>query len=465
MTAVPKRFSGWSPRFALAGAGVLLLMGIAVALYDDRFAAEQHRREIGVEAAILARSVAAAVQFDDHSAAEEYLNALRANPEILSATAYDARGAAIGTLSQDRAGMPMSFARGSHANQSGLISFVVPITQRDSRIGTVYLSASPENPDTRIARLAGVVLLAAMAALVLVVLAQDRAALAGANLELEKRAADLVLANQRLKSEMRVRRNAEEALHQSQKMEAIGQLSGGIAHDLNNYLAVIRGSLSLVKRRSSKTEAEVQPYIASALEGVDRAAGLTRRLLAFARRQPLEPQTIAPEKLIQGMFDLIRRTIGERVVVETRFESQWLINCDPNQLETVILNLAINARDAMPDGGKLGIATRDRSLQCHAGAAPYQFIPGDYVEISVRDNGTGMSEDVRKRALEPFFTTKPQGQGTGLGLSTAFGYIRQSGGYLSIESSPGNGTAIVILMPRCLAQNQMTTDSKTRDAA
>ena len=460
-----KRFTGWSPRMAAAGAGVLLLMGIAVALYEDRFAAEQHRRQIGGEAAILARSVAAAVQFDDRRAAEEYLDALRANPEILSATAYDARGIPIGAISRGREKAPISYSHALHANRPGQINFLVPIWQKDNRIGTVFLSAATENSYTRIARLAGVILLAAMAALVLAVLAHDRAALAGANRELERRAGDLVLANQRLTSEMKVRRSAEEALHQSQKMEAIGQLSGGIAHDLNNYLAVIRGSLGLLNRRPSQTEAEIQSYITSALEGVDRAAGLTRRLLALARRQPLLPQTVAPEKLIEGIFDLIRRTLGEGVVVETRLESEWLVNCDPSQLETVILNLAINARDAMPDGGRLLIATRNRTVQSLVDASPYEVAPGDYVEIAVHDNGVGMCEEVRKRALEPFFTTKPQGRGTGLGLSTAFGYVRQSGGSLSIESAPGKGTTVSILMPRHVARNHAPLDCAARDAA
>ena len=469
MTAVRKHPAAWSPRFTVVSAGLLLLMGIAVAFYEDRFAAEQHKREIGAEAAILARSVATAVQFDDRGAAEEYVDALRANPEIFAAAAYDAQGVAIGAIPREPGRSPVSYSRALHSIQPGQIKFVVPITQRGNRIGTVYLSASPENPNTRIARLAGVILLAAMATLLLAVLAQDRAALADANSELEKRATDLVFANQRLTSEMKVRRDAEEALHQSQKMEAIGQLSGGIAHDLNNYLAVIRGSLNLLKRRASEAGKDVQPYIqpyiASALEGVDRAAGLTRRLLAFARKQPLLPQSVAPEGLIEGMLDLIRRTIGERVVVETRLESTWLIDCDPSQLETVILNLVINARDAMADGGKLVIATRDRTIQGQVGGIPYEFVPGDYVEITVRDNGSGMSEEVQNKALEPFFTTKPQGRGTGLGLSTAFGYVRQSGGYLAIESSAGQGTAIVILMPRSAAKNQPRLDSGTRDAA
>jgi len=465
MTPARQHIPGWSPRVTIAIAGVLMALGIAAAAYEDRFAAERYRQQISEEAGILARSVAAAIQFGDRAAAEDYLNALKADPEILSAAAYDIRGISIGAVSRDRAKLPVSRRPEMQSNPSEGIEFLVPVTQKGNRIGSVYLSASPESPGTRAARLAALMLLAAMAALVLGVLARDRAALAGANLELEKRAADLVHANQRLKSETRVRRDAEEALHQSHKMEAIGQLSGGVAHDLNNYLAVIRGSLHHLKRRRSLEGADIEPFIASALEGVDRAAGLTRRLLAFARRQPLLPQAVAPEKLIEGLLDFIRRTVGDSVVVETRLESSWLINCDPSQLETVILNLAINARDAMPDGGKLVIATHDRAIHGHIGAAQHERVSGDFVEIKVLDNGTGMSEEIRKRALEPFFTTKPQGQGTGLGLSTAFGYIRQSDGHLSIESNVGKGTAIAILMPRFVAQKQSQTGCTTRDAA
>lgn len=456
---------GWSSRLAVASAGVLLLVGIGVAAYEDHFAARLHRREIHGEAAILARSVAAAVQFEDRAAAEEYLNALKANPEIRSAAAYDDRGISIGAVSRRGSNSPKANLEAVKSNPSEQIEFLVPVTEKGNRIGTVYLSAMPENRGTRTARLAGVVLLAAMATLVFAVLAADRAALAQINYELEKRAADLFLANERLRSETEVRRDAEEALHQSQKMEAIGQLSGGIAHDLNNYLAVIRGSLNLLKRRASQAEAEVQPYIAAALEGVDKAAGLTTRLLAFARKQPLLLQAVAPEKLIEGMLDFVRQTVGEGVAVETDLQSRWLINCDPSQLETVILNLAINARDAMPNGGRLAIETHDRTVQSHVGSAQGQSASGDFVEIMVRDNGAGMSDEVRKKALEPFFTTKPHGRGTGLGLSTAFGYIRQSGGNLSIESSPGKGTAIIILMPRYIAQKQSGGNCTTRNAA
>jgi signal transduction histidine kinase len=445
---------------------VLLLLGIAAAAYEDRFAAQRHSAEIREEAEILAQSVAAAVQFGDRAAAKDYVNALEANPEIRSAAVYDLNGAAIVTISRDGAKAPSArLSRPPAHPGSGELRFLAPVNQKGNRIGTVFLSALPEDLGTRAARLAGVVLLVAMAALLLAFLSADRLALARANLALKRRAADLFLANLRLKSETKARRETEEALHQSQKLEAIGHLSGSVAHDLNNYLALISGSLNQLTKRVSRTGTGILSYIDAAQEGVDRAAGLTRRLLAFARKQPLLPQAVTPTELIQGMLDFIKRSAGEKIALETRLDATWPIYCDAGHMEAVILNLANNARDAMPDGGKLVISTRDRTVRKLPGAAQDEFVPGEYVELIVRDNGAGMNEEVRKRALEPFFTTKPQGEGTGLGLSTAFGYIRQSGGYLWVESAPGRGTAITILMPRHLAQARTQPACVARDAA
>jgi signal transduction histidine kinase len=220
-----------------------------------------------------------------------------------------------------------------------------------------------------------------------------------------------------------------------------------------------------MKRSIAQGQTSIESYIEAAQEGVDKAAGLTRRLLAFARKQPLLPQPVEPGQLIEGMLALIRRSVGERIAIDTRLRASWLIHCDPNQMENVILNLANNARDAMPDGGTLVISTRDRTVRSRHDLAQYELASGDYVELVVRDNGTGMTEEVRKRVLEPFFTTKVGGKGTGLGLSTAFGYIRQSGGYLAVDSRPGNGTAITILMPRYVAQPAAVALHATKDAA
>ncbi|HYZ64512.1 MAG TPA: PAS domain S-box protein [Acetobacteraceae bacterium] len=245
-------------------------------------------------------------------------------------------------------------------------------------------------------------------------------------------------------------RASEERLHQAQKMEAVGQLTGGVAHDFNNMLQGIAGGLDLMERRIAGGQyAKALQYIGSIRQSLDRAAGLTRRMLAFARRQALQPRPIHPDALVRGMEELIRRTVGPTINLTLRLEDgRWPAHCDPNQLESALLNLAINARDAMPNGGNLLIATSDRHLT-RADLGPDQEVePGDYIEITVKDDGVGMARDVLARAFEPFFTTKPTGQGTGLGLSQLYGFVRQSGGLVRLESAPGKGTAVHMFLPR-----------------
>lgn len=240
----------------------------------------------------------------------------------------------------------------------------------------------------------------------------------------------------------------EETLRQVQKMEAIGQLTGGIAHDFNNMLQGVVGAMEMARRQISQDRAEAATrYLDLAHGAAERAAGLTRRLLAFARRQRLEPKMVDADRLIAGMADLIRRTMGPGIEVELRLcASAGVVLCDPNELESAILNLCINARDAMPEGGRLAIGTADVRLTA-ADVRSTEAAPGTYVEISVADTGTGMPPDVLERVFEPFFTTKPQGQGTGLGLSQAWGFARQSDGLVRIESTPGRGTAVRLFLP------------------
>lgn len=242
----------------------------------------------------------------------------------------------------------------------------------------------------------------------------------------------------------------EDALRQSQKMEAIGQLTGGIAHDFNNLLTGILGSLEMMQRKAAKgAMADVDRYRTAATTCAQRAAALTQRLLAFSRRQALDPKSIDTDDLVRGMEELIRRSIGE--AIELRLVTEpglWRTKCDPNQLESAMLNLVINARDAMPNGGQLVIST---SNVCSRGFyAAHQRIatPGDYVVISVTDTGHGMSSSVAAKAFEPFFTTKPIGQGTGLGLSMIYGFARQSGGFAEIDSQEGKGTTVRLYLPR-----------------
>ena len=242
---------------------------------------------------------------------------------------------------------------------------------------------------------------------------------------------------------------AEEALLQSQKMEAVGQLTGGIAHDFNNLLTGIVGSLDLLQIRLSQGRTgNVARYINAAMTSANRAAALTHRLLAFARRQPLIQKSVDVNQLVVSLEDLLRRTIGETIDLEiAASEDLWCTLCDPNQLESALLNLAINARDAMPNGGKLAIATANVRLDGVTADAPALW-PGDYVCIEVTDTGVGMSAEVAARAFDPFFTTKPIGQGTGLGLSMIYGFARQSNGHVTIDSRLGQGASIKLYLPR-----------------
>jgi PAS domain S-box-containing protein len=242
---------------------------------------------------------------------------------------------------------------------------------------------------------------------------------------------------------------AEEALRQSHKMEAVGQLTGGIAHDFNNLLTGIVGSLDLLQTRLDQGRTEnVARYINAAMTSANRAAALTHRLLAFARRQPLIPKAVDANALIVSLEDLLRRTIGETIDLEiVASAGLWPTLCDPNQLESALLNLAINARDAMPDGGKLTIRTINAQIDGIDADTP-ALVPGDYVRIDVTDTGTGMSPEVAARAFDPFFTTKPIGQGTGLGLSMIYGFARQSNGHVLIDSKPGAGTSVRLYLPR-----------------
>ncbi len=257
-------------------------------------------------------------------------------------------------------------------------------------------------------------------------------------------------ANAALVAEAQEREAAEAQLRQMQKMESIGQLTGGIAHDFNNMLAIVIGSLDMAKRRLS---ADVDPRVATgidnAAEGAQRAAQLTSRLLAFSRQQPLDPQPTDTNKLVGGMSELLRRTIGEAIRVETVLAGGlWRANIDAGQLESAILNLCVNARDAMPDGGRLTIETANAHLDDAYAAAHDEVAAGQYVMVSVTDTGTGMPPEVVARAFDPFFTTKGVGKGTGLGLSQVFGFVKQSNGHVKIYSEPGDGTIIKIYLPR-----------------
>jgi signal transduction histidine kinase/ActR/RegA family two-component response regulator len=273
------------------------------------------------------------------------------------------------------------------------------------------------------------------------------AALRALNDELELRIAERTAA---LQAEVSENIAAQNQIRQMQKMESIGQLTSGIAHDFNNMLAVVIGSLDLARRRLIGAEhAQLVQCLDNAMEGAQRAASLTARLLAFSRLQALEPQPLDANKLVGGMSELLRRTLGETVIVETVVAGGlWRAFADAAQLESVMLNLAVNARDAMPSGGKLTIETANTDLDERYARAHAEVAPGQYVMISVTDTGTGMTPEVVERAFDPFYTTKGVGEGTGLGLSQVFGFVKQSCGHVKIYSEIGRGTTVKLYLPR-----------------
>ncbi|HWA47045.1 MAG TPA: ATP-binding protein [Dongiaceae bacterium] len=288
--------------------------------------------------------------------------------------------------------------------------------------------------------------------------------------EVALRTEELASANRSLVSEMMSRQEAEQRVRQLQKMEAIGHLSGGIAHDFNNMLAIVLGALNLLERRVAKGEGDLEKYVAMARDGANRAANLTKRLLAFSRQQALSPVAVDANKLIAGMSDLLRRTLGAGIQLETvRGGGLWLIHVDTNQLESAILNLALNARDAMEnmggETGKLTIETGNYLLDESYTRQHDDVPPGQYVMIAVTDTGTGMAPEIAAKAFDPFFTTKGAGKGTGLGLSMVYGFVKQSGGHVKIYSEPGHGTTIKIYLPRFYGAEEATEAGGARPVA
>jgi signal transduction histidine kinase len=391
-----------------------VLAGLLASWYQDRVFRAQRVHELTVQAEILAASVTAALVFQDAKAVQEHVSALAINPEIESVDVYGSSGRLVGSFERNRD--PSQLVSGDRP------VIAVPVMHATERLGRVQIRATADPLERRLARHVPMMLLAIMAALLLAFTAS---------------------ANRLLRNEMEERAKAEEALRQSQKMEAVGRLAGGVAHDFNNLLTIIQGSLHLL-RKSDPTSQNGLQLVTAADDAAERAGHLVQSLLAFSRRQPLSPKAVDLNALATGIKDLIAHSVGDRIHIEWELNATWRTLCDVNQMENVILNIAINARDAMPDGGTLTIRTTDCSIDAPHGEAP----PGHYVELAIRDTGTGMTKEVRRRAIDPFFTTKPHGRGTGLGLSTAFAFIRQSNGDFEIRSEVGKGTTIVILLPR-----------------
>ncbi len=435
-----------TPVIALATVIALLTAGGLMARYVDRANARQEVDEVSVQARVLASTVTAALAFNDRRAAQEYVNAIRANPQIEAAAIYDAGGKLFVSYTQSpNAALPADGQPAQPQFVADRLVVAVPVTEGDASLGTVYLRSFTEPFALRLQRYGVIGLLMTMASVVVAVLGVMQLTQRRANEELARRAEQLAAANQALEAQIEQREKVEEALRQSLKMEAIGQLTGGVAHDFNNLLQVILGNLErLGRRRTGGSPAADTEHrlIEAASRAAGRAATLTQRLLAFSRRQPLAPKSLDLNRLMAGVLDLLGRTLGETIHVETVLAGGlWRVFADENQLENALLNLAVNARDAMPRGGRLTVATQNVLLDEAYARVQEDVRPGEYVLVSVSDTGVGMTRDVLARAFDPFFTTKDIGQGTGLGLSQVYGFVRQSGGHVRIDSAPGLGQA------------------------
>jgi signal transduction histidine kinase/CheY-like chemotaxis protein len=419
---------------AMIAAGLLVAAGLAVAGYNESEFRAQATREAQVQADILAASLTAVVAFNDADDAGQYMSALRANREVEAAGLYGPSGALLSGYRRDPSQpLPTHAPREVKPPSAGQLVVTAPVVQAGVRLGSVYLRVQAEPAGRRILRYVAIGLLGVMASLVAVVLGAANTAQRRANRAL----AD---ANHALRDQIEQRERAEEALRQSQKMEAMGQLTGGVAHDFNNLLMVASSGLDLMDR--AKDPARREQLKAGVRQALDRGASLTRQLLAFSRRSPLKAEVVDLGRRIEGMRMLLERSLREDILVRLDLAPDlWPVELDPAQLEVALLNIAVNARDAMPGGGVFTLEVRNRPEFSGDG------VVADFVEVTVTDTGEGMEPETARRVFEPFFTTKAVGKGTGLGLSQVYGFSRASGGAARVKSAPGEGTSITLSFP------------------
>lgn len=427
---VAKQRLGWRPALtvsmAVGLAIAIVVAAFALAAFNERLGQQERFRQAEVQLRILAGSMAAPLAFDDRSAAREYVNAQASNPDVEAVAAYDMQGGLAAEYVREGAQPPSRNDLGPPRRDGARLVLTAPVTEGDTVLGSVYLRTVLESPTRRAMRYGGFALLIVMAAMLVAVLGVASA-----------REAE---AYRKLKAEIREREKAEEALRQSQKMEAMGQLTGGVAHDFNNLLMVASSGLDLLERTTDQARrARLKDGIRQA---IDRGASLTQQLLAFSRRTPLKPEVVDIAQRLNGMHALLDRSLREDVTVEIKTSPDlWRVEVDASQLEVAVLNIAINARDAMPAGGKITI----EAVNAPSGRSDGE---GDVVRLSIRDTGVGVAPDMVGRLFEPFFTTKAVGKGTGLGLSQVYGFARASGGEVGVDSVLGEGTTIWLRIPR-----------------
>lgn len=436
-----------APLVIFAMALLILVVGFVVSAQFNAAYTQSRVDQSQGFADILAASSAAAVDFDDPAAAQEAADAYRVNKQIRMIGIYDRTGKLIAGYDRSGTAVAPTIERLPPLSSS-VIRVQAPIRQAGQHIGMVYLTVDRDIKSRRIARFAILVGLFLLAALVVATVGLAQVQLRRANRVLASRAEALGQANALLEEQMEERAKAEEQLRQSQKMQALGQLTGGLAHDFNNLLTVIQGSADMLCR-PELPEAKRIRFAQAIVQAATNAASLTSQLLAFARRQPLMPEQINVDALIDDMQELIQGTVGERIQVEiSRGSPSCPVKVDRAQLQSAILNIASNARDAM---GGVGLLTIHTETVDRADGAKM-------TAIEIADTGKGMDAETMDRIFEPFFTTKGTGKGTGLGLSQVYGFASQSGGDVEAHSEPGKGTRLTVLLPCVEAEASMAAD-------
>jgi signal transduction histidine kinase/ActR/RegA family two-component response regulator len=412
-------------RWATGGLALLLLAAsLFLGWQSERRENAERYRQVTVQARILGTSVASALAFDDDSTARDYLAGLRLNPSILAAGVYDETGRLVAGYARPGQAIAQQASGLDRHPGARQVSAFEPVKEGGLELGHVYVRASVEPISARLSRYLAIGILLVLAALSIAILGASNAASAAAN--------------RALQSEIAAREKAQAALRQAQKMEVLGQLTGGVAHDFNNLLMAASSGLELMER--AKTEDRRKQLMSGIGEALQRGARITGQLLAFARRSPMQNEVVQLEQRIDKLAELLDHSLREDVSVKFDIgEDLWPVRIDLSQFEVAILNLAVNAKDAMPSGGLICIAAQN---------SPGGLDGADAVEVSVADEGEGMSPEAIEKAFEPFFTTKEIGRGTGLGLSQVYGFVQALGGTVAITSPPGDGTTVTMVLPR-----------------
>jgi len=420
----------------ITGFLAMLLLAASLLLtwqWERQENAEQVER-VGVQARILAGSLAGALAFDDAQAAQEHLDAFRLDRRVRAVGVYGTNGRPVAGFARGGERLPGGVSQHEPRFTGRQLTVVQPVREGDLKLGAVYLRVTAEPLAVRLSRYLAIGIILVLAALLIAILGAANAAAAAAN--------------RRLQEQIAAREQAETQLRQAQKMEALGQLTGGVAHDFNNLLMAASSGLELMGR--AKDEQRREKLKAGIRDALDRGARITEQLLAFSRRRPVQRERVDLRQHMGKLGELLDHSLRENISVRFNIaDDLWPVETDISQFDVAILNLAVNAKDAMPDGGILCIAARNRR-----GALQGQ----DGVEISVEDEGTGMSAEAIEKAFEPFFTTKEVGRGTGLGLSQVYGFAHAAGGTVCITSRPGEGTTVTLLLPRSAAADAPSED-------